>query len=384
MKTAVRAVQIFVGVLFIISGMVKANDPLGLSYKMQEFFELWGEGFSQDGFVRNSLDFFHRSSLALSIIMITLEVVAGVALLLAWKKKAILWLLFALIIFFTFLTGYAYLSGRFTNCGCFGDCLPITPLTSFLKDVLLTALIGFLLSQQLHLTAVFNPRLNLALLAISLVSTIGLQWYVLNYLPLADCLPFKTGNNVSQQMKPPVGSRPDSVVINFVYEKGGKRYEFAATELPADLASYKYVDRVDKVVRKGNADPPIKGFSLVGESGVDSTEIILSAPTAVVVFFLDDAKSGKWMENFRRLADAAAKEQQMLYVASSSIPKTKALLKDVPQGGLQFFNTDFTAVRTVARTSPTIVLLRNGTVQKKWGKAKLGAATDEFISGHGF
>ena len=87
MKLTVRIVQIFVGLLFIVSGLVKANDPLGLSYKMQEFFELWSESFAQGNFIRSSLDFFHKSSLTLSIVMITLEIIAGVALLIGWKKK---------------------------------------------------------------------------------------------------------------------------------------------------------------------------------------------------------------------------------------------------------------------------------------------------------
>jgi uncharacterized membrane protein YphA (DoxX/SURF4 family) len=145
MRIPVRVIQIFVGVLFIISGLVKANDPMGLSFKMQEFFELWSEGFRPGSSISASLTALHKTSLALSIGMITVEIFAGVALLLGWKKKAILWLLLLLIIFFTFLTGYAYLSGKFTNCGCFGDCLPITPLTSFLKDLALLVMIIFLL-----------------------------------------------------------------------------------------------------------------------------------------------------------------------------------------------------------------------------------------------
>lgn len=262
MKISVRLVQIFVGVLFIISGLVKANDPIGLGYKMQEFFELWSEGFAQGNFIRSSLDFFNKSSLTLSIVMITLEIIAGIALLIGWKKKFILWMLLLLIIFFTFLTGYAYLSGKFTNCGCFGDCLPITPLTSFLKDILLLGMIIFLLTGQKYITPVFTSKMQVAVLSLSLVLSLVLQWYVLNYLPIADCLPFKKGNNILEQMKPPPGSKPDSVVMKFIYEKEGKRYEWGMSELPADLKSYKYIDRVDRVVRKGNAEPPIKGFSL--------------------------------------------------------------------------------------------------------------------------
>jgi uncharacterized membrane protein YphA (DoxX/SURF4 family) len=88
MKIFVKIVQVTVGLLFIISGLVKANDPVGLAYKMQEFFELWSEGFSAGSFVAGTLAALHKASLALSVFMITLEIIAGVALLLGWKKKA--------------------------------------------------------------------------------------------------------------------------------------------------------------------------------------------------------------------------------------------------------------------------------------------------------
>ena len=163
MRTAVTIVRTIVGVLFIVSGLVKANDPLGLSYKMQEFFEIWNTGLASSGsFLKSPLiavfQFFHDHSLALSVIMITLEIVAGVALLLGWMKRSVLNLLLVLILFFTFLTAYAFLSGKFKNCGCFGDCLPITPFASFIKDLVLLVMIGFLLVFQRYITpAFFQP-----------------------------------------------------------------------------------------------------------------------------------------------------------------------------------------------------------------------------------
>lgn len=373
MKFTVKGVQIFVSVLFIVSGLVKANDPIGLGYKMQEFFELWSAGFAQGSFVRNAFDFFHGASLPLSVFMITLEILAGVALLLGWKKRFILWLLLALIVFFTFLTGYAYLSGKFTNCGCFGDCLPITPLTSFLKDVLLLVMILFLLAGQRYLTPVFTPALRTSVLGLTLLLSLGLQWYVLHNLPLADCLPFKRGNNIAQQMKPLPGSRPDSIVIKYVYEKGGKQYEWAASELPADFNTYKYVDRIDKVVRKGNADPPIKGFSLVGVSGEDSTEIVLQQPFAVLAFTLD-VKNESWLDEFKAFTEAAKAKGLMVYFGSTNLNEAAAVFAKAGISNTQFFNVDFTIVRTVARTSPTILFLKEGTVVKKWSKNEIDEA----------
>src|SRR5829696_6197233 len=196
MRGLVRIIQILVGVLFIISGLVKANDPLGLSYKMQEFFELWnGELASSHFFLKNGLisffDFLHNHSLALSVFMITLEIIAGMALLLGWMKNFVLWLLLLLIIFFTFLTGYAFLSGKFKNCGCFGDCIPITSKTSFLKDLVLLILIGFLFWHRDKIRPLLSPRaMMISMLAITFLS-FAIQWYTLVYLPVVDCLPFK-------------------------------------------------------------------------------------------------------------------------------------------------------------------------------------------------
>ena len=379
MKMAVCIIQTFVGVLFIVSGLVKANDPIGLSYKMQEFFELWNEGFTQSSFLWNTLHAFHEQSLALSILMITLEIVAGVALLLAWKKKAVLWLLLVLILFFTFLTGYAYLSGRFANCGCFGDCLPITPLTSFLKDIALLVMIIFLLAGQRYIQPIVGKRTQVALLALSLFLSLGLQWYVLNYLPLADCLPFKKGNNIAQQMKPPPGSRPDSVVIKYIYEKEGKRYEWAATELPADFNTYKYIDRVDRVVRKGNADPPIKGFSLIGVSGQDSTEAVLAMERAILVYAIDFTDEG-WIKEIAGLLNAATAQNVPVYVVSSNLKEGIAAFAKASVNGAKFFNTDFTIVRTVARTTPTILFLRKGTITHKFSEENIDHAEEALRS----
>ena len=100
MKIAINIIRIFVALLFIFSGLVKAKDPYGLSYKMQEFFEVWG---------LTSLNDF---TLAMALIMNIFEVLAGVAVIIGWRMKFFSWLLLLLIIFFTFLTGYTALSGK--------------------------------------------------------------------------------------------------------------------------------------------------------------------------------------------------------------------------------------------------------------------------------
>src|SRR5947208_4438136 len=145
MKLLVNISRIIVGILFIFSGLVKANDPLGLSYKMQEFFDVWN-WYS-----------FYDYTLSFSLIMNVFEVLAGVAVIIGWRMKLFSWLLLLLIIFFAFLTGYAVLSGKIKTCGCFGDCLPLTPIESFTKDLILFVLILILFINRKQIYSYVKP-----------------------------------------------------------------------------------------------------------------------------------------------------------------------------------------------------------------------------------
>ena len=125
MKYFLWLLRIVVGVLFIFSGLVKANDPLGLSYKMEEFFDVL------------QLTFLSHYALAFSILMIVFEIVSGVALVLGYAYKVFSFLMLLLIAFFTFLTAFALYSGKIKECGCFGDCIKISNTDTFYKDVAL-------------------------------------------------------------------------------------------------------------------------------------------------------------------------------------------------------------------------------------------------------
>src|SRR5690606_22005492 len=134
MKILVGIIRIFVGVLFIISGFVKLNDPLGFSYKLQEYFSAQ---------VLN-LEFLIPFSLVLAIMLVVFELVLGIMLLIGYLPKFTTWSLLIMIVFFTFLTFYSAYFNKVTDCGCFGDAMPLTPWQSFTKDVVLLVLILFL------------------------------------------------------------------------------------------------------------------------------------------------------------------------------------------------------------------------------------------------
>jgi len=372
MKLAVNITRVLVGLLFIFSGLVKANDPLGLSYKMQEFFELWG------------MTQFYSWTLGLSIFIIAFEIIAGIALLVGWQMRLFIWLLLLLIVFFTFLTGYAHLSGKFKNCGCFGDCIPISTKTSFLKDIILLLMILFLYAGRKYIRPIFNERISMLIMVLATVLSLGLQWWTLNHLPLVDCLPFKKGNNIIEQMQMPANAIPDSTVINFVYEKDGKQIEFTADKFPADFSSdkYKFISRYDKVVRRGkNNEPPIKGFALIGITNQDSTQIVLDHENALLLICEDFKKPvSKWSGDFSALYQEAKFKQIPAYLVTTQPEKAKEILAGSPFADIQVFKCDFTAIRTAARTNPTVYLLNFGTVVDKWSYRNLEQATKKIRS----
>ena len=380
MKAAISISRIFTGILFIFSGLIKANDPLSLGYKMQEFFEIWNDGLGKSSFflarpLVSMFDFLHEHSLALAIVMIAFEIMAGAALLFGWRMKLFGWLLLLLIIFFTFLTGYALLSGKFKNCGCFGDCLPISPKTSFLKDILLTILIGFLFWYRNKIRPLFSEKITaLSMLALTLFS-FGIQWYVLTYLPFADCLPFKKGNNISEKMKMPANAIPDSVVITFVYDKEGKIVEFTADKFPVDFKTPPYIfkSRYDKIVRKGkNNEPPIKGFVLSGVTDTDSTEFVLSHPYSILLFCENFSEAGAgWKNSFSKLYAAVRSKNIPVYIVTAQPGEAPKALAETSFAGIQIFKCDYKTILTAARTNPCLYLLKQGTVAGKWSYKKM-------------
>ena len=363
MNLLVTIIRILVGLLFIFSGLVKANDPLGLSYKMQEFFELW------------HLSRFDNWTLWLSVLMNGFEIIAGFALLIGWQKRIMLWLLLALIVFFTFLTGYTYITGKPTNCGCFGDCLLISSKTSFLKDVALTLMIAFLLWQQHWIRPLFTNRINNLLMAIITFFSFGFQWYTLTYLPVVDCLPYKKGNNIQEKMKMPPNAIPDSTVITFVYEKDGKLVEFTADKFPDDFNTPPYVfkSRYDKLIRKGsNNEPPIKGFILSGITGIDSTSIILAHPQTVLLFIENfSSPVSAWEEKFSEIYKEANAKNIPVYVVTGNLEQAYRNFAATAFASVPVLRCDFTAIRTAARSNPTLYLIESGTVTGKWSDERM-------------
>jgi uncharacterized membrane protein YphA (DoxX/SURF4 family) len=208
--------RIFVGILFIISGLIKLNDPLGFSYKLEEYF-------SEPVF---NMPFFVPYVLAIALFLVILEVVLGVMLLIGYKSKFTIWSLFLLIVMFTFLTFYSAYFDVVKDCGCFGDALHLTPWQSFTKDIVLLFFILILFFNQKLIKPLFSNTVQniLALASIFLCSFMG--YWVLNHLPLKDFRPYKVGTNIKKAMEIPEGAAKSVVEMVFIYNVNGVNKEY--------------------------------------------------------------------------------------------------------------------------------------------------------------
>ncbi|MFM7646025.1 MAG: BT_3928 family protein [Sphingomonadales bacterium] len=354
MKTTIIFIRWFVGLLFIFSGLVKANDPLGLSYKMQEFFEVW------------QWHGFNDYTLVASVVLNSFEIMAGAALLAGFAMRYVSWLLLLLILVFTALTGYTFFTGMPKNCGCFGDCLPISSGVSFGKDVVLTVLIAVLLLLFKQAKQDLSIK-RAAVVVVSTLFSVLLQFYSLSYLPPVDCLPYKQGSNISEGMKMPSNAIADSFIIEFTYRKNGKEIRFPASDFPADFSSdYEFVKREDKLVRKGsNNEPPIKSFALMGSSGVDSTTYILQTEQSLWIWASSVKSFEKWREDLNGLINLATDKGLPIFFITSQPKEAVIYLSAFDMKSIRVLSCDLKAIQTAARVDPTIMLVKKGTIEKK-------------------
>lgn len=367
MKLIITIIRIVTGVLFIFSGLVKAIDPKGLAYKMQEFFEAW----SNSGFMPGLMKSLDAYALSFSIIMIALEVVVGIALLIGYKKKITVWVLLLLMLFFTFLTSYVLFTGKIRACGCFGDCIPLTPQQTFGKDIVLLIFAILLLIYIKHITPIAKPFLSGLYVSFATIAIISLQWYVLRNLPLVDCLPYKVGNNIIELRKMPPNAIPDKFDYVFNYKKNGTVQSFKAGETPD--STWEFVDRIQTLVEKGsNNIPVISDFSLTTESGNDSTEAILTIPKPYYLLYIKDVTD--FAPNWKADADLIKRITSTgmpIYIVTAQLAKTKERYQSFKslQGvysSLVFLTCDATVLKTVARVNPTLYLMNGPVVQQKW------------------
>lgn len=365
MKFITQISRVLVGVLFIFSGFVKLVDPLGFSYKLDEYF-------APD--VLN-IPFLQPYALGLSVFLVILEVMLGVALLLGFWKKITAWLLLLMIIFFTFLTFYSAYFNKVTDCGCFGDAIPLTPWQSFGKDIVLLVLVVIVFANVRFIKPLFGKSGLSAIMGFILIGCMGLGIYVLNHLPVIDFRPYAEGKNVIEGMKPAeeVGKKPP--VYGTVYylknQNTGDEKKISSQEY-VDQKWYEKKewklesDKTETVMLEDGYVPPIHDFVVLRDDE-DITKEVLHMPAVFLVIAYDiHTTNPAAYPRINEFANAAEKAGIPLMGLSASLAGDVEKARHELQTPFPFALMDETTLKTIIRANPGVVLLKNGTVAGKW------------------
>ena len=353
MKYLVAFSRIFVGILFIISGLIKLNDPVGFSFKLEEYFSIG---------VLN-LPFFEPYALAISIFVVIVEVLLGIFLLIGLKPKFTVWSLLAMIVFFTFLTFYSAYFNKVTDCGCFGDAIKLTPWESFTKDVILLALILVLVWGLSYIKPLFSLKVNWAIAGLSVLGCILFCIQVLHHLPSVDFRPYKIGANIEEGMSIPPDAPKPIQEFAWKFKVNGQEQVYVTNGGYPDVEG-EFIGVETTVVQEGY-EPPIHDFTIEQE-GQDFSASLLQEPKLVMVIAYDLAKSE--LEAFKAVKTATdtalSKGYKVIGMSASGVGESAAVLQEY-QLNFEFYFTDMTTLKTIVRSNPAILVLERGTILQK-------------------
>jgi len=339
----------FVGVLFIFSGLIKLNDPVGTQIKMEEYFEVFADDFG------SFFNHFIPWSLEIGMIMMVLEVALGIAILIFWRMKWTGWVLLLLMLFFTFLTFYSAYFNKVTDCGCFGDAIKLTPWQSFAKDIVLMGFVFHLFWYKHTYVPVLRTRegdgLIMAVVSFSLL--LGIR--AINHLPFIDFRPYRTGNTIPQQMQP-----QEQPIIEYVFEKEGREIR---SQKYLSEAGYKYVS--SKVLNEDKTKPKITDYSVTTPDGEDKTAYTFEGNKLILVLFNVEKTSTKNIAVIRELTQKLeGKVDCFILTASSSESIEK--FRHENQLAVPYYFSDATVLKTIIRSNPGIALWQQGRVLGNW------------------
>src|SRR5699024_9041850 len=310
-----------------------------------------------------------------------LEIILGALLLLGNKARSVAWGLLLLIVFFTFLTFYSAFFEVVSSCGCFGDAIPLTPWQSFIKDLVLLALIIYIFRYRKNITPIIKNEFTRGLVGFFVfVFSFGIGIYTYNYLPFIDFLPYKVGNNIPELMVMPEGKQGD--VYEHVYnlennETGEKKTmsdkQYMDEKVWEDEAWEIIGEPTSKLVKKGY-EIPIPDLLISDSEGFDMTDEIINNPYYNFLVVTHDITQLDALD-LRALnkINLVLKELSIDYnirtilLTASSMNEAYHLNEELDLI-LETFYADGVPLKSMVRSNPGVLLLQNGNVVNKWSK----------------
>jgi len=339
--------------VFIFSGFVKGIDLTGSAIKFGDYFQAFHLGFLQP------------LAFPMAFLFPAAEFMIGVSLLFRLRVRTGIVGFFLFMLFFTPLTLILALFNPVRDCGCFGDALVMTNWETFGKNVVLL-IFALILYFQKNSSPPSHAGREWVLLSVYFLLFTSVAWYSHNHLPLIDFRPYRTGTNIPSGMTLPEDAPHDVYKTVLIYEKDGVRKEFSMDNIPWQDTTWKFVDQRTTLIKKGYT-PPIHDFSLTLPDGTDITDYVLGAKGYIFLLISPDFSKA----NIQALKDAVdlyvwSNDHGIpFYVVTASPEESAAELfgKSYP---IPWTNMDETTCKTIVRSNPGLLLLKEGTILAKW------------------
>lgn len=361
--------RILVGVTFVFSGFVKAVDPLGFAYKIEDYL------------IEMGLAVFFPLALPAAVALVTVEFSLGVFLLLGIYRKLTVRLIALCMLFFTPLTLWVAIADPVQDCGCFGDAFIISNWQTFFKNVILSALVILLWMKWSRITPLFSKKIAPFAALFVILMCVLFSLHNIYRLPVLDFRPYKIGANIPQQMYIDP-AKTDVLETVFIYKKEGVEKEFTEENYPWNDSTWTFVDMKTKLVKKG-VKPAIEDFALEAlyydettsswKIGGDITDIILSDPsnTFLMIAYSLEKMSVRYLDRFKEVHQYAKENGYSFYLLTASSVEEVGEWEKKHQTGFQFVHGDERVLKTMIRANPGLMLLKEGTVIDKWDDSEV-------------
>jgi triosephosphate isomerase len=351
----VNTARLLLATTFILSGFVKAVDPMGTAYKIGDYLTAMG--------LNDLLP--EAGAVIVSVLLSALEFATGIFLLFAIQRRMASQTAVALLLVMTPLTLWVAVANPVSDCGCFGDALVLTNWQTFWKNVVLlgAAIIAACMPKVMFRFVSESNQwivINYTILFILIIS--GMSLY---HLPMFDFRPYYVGADIRKGMEIPVGAAQPQFETTFIMEKDGKRQEFDIDNYPD--STWTFVDSRTVQTAEGYV-PPIHDFVLSTQDGEDITEEVLADTSFVFLLVsphLEKADDSR-LELINELYEYSEEQGYSFYGLTASNEKAIARWRDLTGAEYPFCTVDEITLKTMIRSNPGLVLLKSGKVMGKW------------------
>lgn len=352
--------RIVLGLTFILSGFVKAIDPLGTQYKIEDYLGVLSLGGMLPDFV----------TLGTSVAISAIEFTLGVLLLFAISRRVISKVTLVFMTIMTLITAWLYIANPISDCGCFGDAIHLTNGETLLKNIIMLVMTAVVVYKPRDMIRTLSNGNSTIVINYSVLFILLYAAYSLYMLPQFDFRPYHIGANIEEGMKIPEGAPQPEFETTFMMKKDGQTKEFTLENYPD--STWEFVDSKTIMIKEGFV-PPIHDFSILSLSGDDLTEDILQQKGytfLLIAPYLEKADDSNFGP-IDQIYEYAEEYGYKFYCLTASGKQAIARWQDMTGAEYPFYNTDAVTLKTIIRSNPGMLLLKDGTVIQKWSHNEL-------------